>query len=539
MNTPMQSQYRGYPLAATQRSPHAAARRGPGPMLSNSHSQAAPTPAQLHQRQVADAQERELAKRRSRKPTDKNIPEGVEESVLGDGVQQYKDLRDLERRLDAAMMRKRLDIQDAVNRNVKRYKTLRVWISNSAENQPWQARGLDENAFDFSTGIEATYKVRIEGRLLDDEDDEDDISDEEEESEAKNHGEEDGDAMDHDGKDGASEKKKRSSKTIPPRKKLSHFFKSITIEFDRSKTLQPDATTHIEWKKPSVQPNTPNPPPAADFDSLEFERKSDENINITFNLVRDENPERFKLSKELAEVLDTEEEDRAGVVMGIWQYVKVMGLQEDEERRGIRCDDALRAIFKQDHVFFPQVPDLISQQQHLLPLPPLRLPYTIRVDPAFHSNPQSQPGTPPATNQTHRTPQPTIYDIRVPLDDPLRSRMGALMFSLNSSLNPSYTATLRNIASLDDSLAMTVQAIAHSRAKHGFFTAMSRDPAGFVKRWTSSQRRDLEVILGEATRGGGEEGVGQGEEWRRGGETGVWGTNDVKESVGLWLARAK
>jgi SWI/SNF-related matrix-associated actin-dependent regulator of chromatin subfamily D len=69
------------------------------------------------QQQAAIASDR--AKLRSRKPTDKNIPEGVEDCVIGDGVQRYRELRDVERRLDATMMRKRLDIQDAVNRNVK------------------------------------------------------------------------------------------------------------------------------------------------------------------------------------------------------------------------------------------------------------------------------------------------------------------------------------------------------------------------------------------------------------------------------------
>lgn len=61
----------------------------------------------------------ERAATRSKKPIDKNIPEGVEECVIGDGVQRYRDLRELERKLDSTMMRKRLDIQDSVNRNVK------------------------------------------------------------------------------------------------------------------------------------------------------------------------------------------------------------------------------------------------------------------------------------------------------------------------------------------------------------------------------------------------------------------------------------
>jgi hypothetical protein len=44
------------------------------------------------------------AKLRSHKPTDKNILEGVEDCMIGD----------VERQSDATMMRKRLDIQDAI-----------------------------------------------------------------------------------------------------------------------------------------------------------------------------------------------------------------------------------------------------------------------------------------------------------------------------------------------------------------------------------------------------------------------------------------
>jgi len=77
------------------------------------------TPAQALAQQQSQHQASERAKLRSRKPTDKNIPDGVEDCIIGDGVQRYRDLRELERRLDATMMRKRLDIQESVNRNVK------------------------------------------------------------------------------------------------------------------------------------------------------------------------------------------------------------------------------------------------------------------------------------------------------------------------------------------------------------------------------------------------------------------------------------
>ena len=60
-----------------------------------------------------DKTAREMAQRRATRPTDRTIPDGIQDLILGDGVQQYKRLRDLERRLDATMMRKRLDLKDS------------------------------------------------------------------------------------------------------------------------------------------------------------------------------------------------------------------------------------------------------------------------------------------------------------------------------------------------------------------------------------------------------------------------------------------
>jgi len=72
----------------------------------------------------------------------------------------------------------------------------------------------------------------------------------------------------------------------------------------------------------------------------------------------------------------------------------------------------------------------------------------------------------------------------------------------------------------------------------------------FLKRWISSQKRDLEVILGEASRPGvrlpsalradnapDDIGLPLGDEWRKGGEGGIWGGQGARESVGLFLAR--
>jgi len=292
--------------------------------------------AQQAQRNMAHSNDAAL--RRSRKPTDKNIPDGVEEVIIGEGVQQYKSLRDLEKRLDAAMVRKRLDIQDSISRTVKRYRTLRIWISNTVENQPWQKAAEQSGTLPGGNPGSGRYKVKIEGRLLDDDTDPtvpDDDDDEKDEAER------DSDAMEQDGLEAQKSKKPTPKR---PRQRFSHFFKSITVEFDRSPSVKPEETSPVTWTKPQLPPNAVSLPPNADFDCLQFSRASQENLNITISLVRDETPERYKLSKELAEVLDTEEEARSGIVLGIWDYIRAMGLQEDEEKRQVRCDDRLKSV---------------------------------------------------------------------------------------------------------------------------------------------------------------------------------------------------
>lgn len=267
--------------------------------------------------------------RRSRKPTDKNIPDGIEEVIIGEGVEQYKNLRDLEKRLDAAVVRKRLDIQDSISKTVKKYRTMRIWITNTVESQPWQDAG--------STPGSGRYKVRIEGRLLDDDSDPTVPENDEEASTGAG-----GDAMDQD----KDEEDKEKSEAKKQSQRFSHFFKTITVDFDKPATAVPEEVKPITWNKPQVPPNAPSSPPNAEFDSIQFSRGSQENLNVTVNLVRDETPERYKLSKELAEVLDVEEETRSGIVLGIWDYIRAMELQEDEEKRQVRCDHRLRSVSK-------------------------------------------------------------------------------------------------------------------------------------------------------------------------------------------------
>ncbi|OHE91589.1 SWIB/MDM2 domain-containing protein [Colletotrichum orchidophilum] len=494
-----------------------------GPIMPPAHhAQAAMNQAAMAQHHPpGQALTSELAKRRSRKPTDKTLPDAVEDCITDAEVaQRYKDLRDFERRLDAAMTRKRLDIVETVGRNAKvssqrlhdweppslrattplslalqHYKTLRIWISNTVEDQAWQGSGLSVDSFDFTPSAEPSYRVKIEGRLL-----EDGSDNGSEETDQKTRSIEE---------DGTAGSRRQSSAPASQKHRLSHFFKALNVDFDRTRSRAASDQT-VEWKKLTSQ--TPQSAAAAgDFDEFTFKRSGDENMNITINLHRQEDPERYLLSPELAAVVDMTEASRQEVVLAIWEYIKMMGLQEDEEKRNFRCDELLKKIVNgSDTGIIPNLNDYI--QPHLQPLPPVSLPYTVRVDEDFH-----------------RDAQATIYDVRVAVDDPLRAKLVPFVTT------PAYASALKEVIAMDEQLATLISAVASSKAKHSFFTSMSQDPANFVRNWMSSQKRDLEIIMGEATRGGGEDAAG--DDWRRGGKDSVWTTSNARESVSVMLAK--
>ena len=132
----------------------------------------------------------------------------------------------------------------------------------------------------------------------------------------------------------------------------------------------------------------------------------------------------------------------------------------------LKCDQ----IFNQERLYFPQIPDFTVP--HLKPLEPIVLQYKIRVDKASHTAPYA-------------------YDIAVPVDDPIRAEMSAILSA------PHYIDQTREILAIDEQIALIVQAINRSKAKRDFWMNMALDPKGFVDRWVASQKRDLEVILGD------------------------------------------
>merc|ERR1719361_965163 len=68
--------------------------------------------------------------KKKKKLADKILPQKVRELVPE--PQAYMDLLAFERKLDSTIMRKRLDIQEALKRPMKQKRKLRIFISNTS-----------------------------------------------------------------------------------------------------------------------------------------------------------------------------------------------------------------------------------------------------------------------------------------------------------------------------------------------------------------------------------------------------------------------
>ncbi|KAK6292806.1 hypothetical protein J4Q44_G00363070 [Coregonus suidteri] len=93
-----------------------------------------------------------------RKMADKILPQRIRELVPES--QAYMDLLAFERKLDQTIMRKRVDIQEALKRPMKQKRKLRLYISNTFNPAKPDA--------DDSDGSIASWELRVEGKLLDD-----------------------------------------------------------------------------------------------------------------------------------------------------------------------------------------------------------------------------------------------------------------------------------------------------------------------------------------------------------------------------------
>lgn len=347
----------------------------------------------------------------------------------------YQRLLDFERELDWKIVRKQTQIADAAFKVSKVKRTLKVYVSHQAENQP---------SFGMATTPETppSWTLRIDARI-------------------------------------ESYGRQGRSATRP----FSHFLRSVVVEMgdaggDEGMDMDTDegegedkhkdkddkreqrgarrgAASVVEWNKTATTGET---------DGFEIRRIGAVDVPVRILLRLDYQPERFRLSPELASVVDLELATRPQVVLALWQYIKLHRLQESEERKVVNNDATLQRLFGVEKMTFSEIPARLDP--HLLPPEPIELHYVVAVG---------------------RVEGSAIWDIDVELDDPAKPR----------PISANLVAQQREIALLEQKIAEVMTALRASAVHERVLRSFARDPVECVRKLVAAQCADVEVALGE------------------------------------------
>ncbi|CAH8328127.1 unnamed protein product [Eruca vesicaria subsp. sativa] len=264
------------------------------------------------------------ARKKKMKLPEKSLQERVA-AILPESA-LYTQLLEFESRVDAALSRKKVDIQEALKNPPCTQKTLRIYVFNSFANQNNTIPG-NPNA------DPPTWTLKIVGRIL-----------------------EDGVDPDQPG---------FVQQANPAHPKFSSFFKKVIVNLDQR--LYPENSV-ITWE------SARSPAPQEGF---EIKRKGNQEFAATIRLEMNYVPEKFKLSTALMDVLGIEVETRPRIISAIWHYVKARKLQNPNDPSFFNCDAALHKVFGEEKVKFTMVSQKISH--HLSPPPPIHLEHKIKL----------------------------------------------------------------------------------------------------------------------------------------------------------------
>ncbi|KAJ3611554.1 hypothetical protein NHX12_021569 [Muraenolepis orangiensis] len=299
-----------------------------------------------------------------RKMADKILPQRIRELVPES--QAYMDLLAFERKLDQTIMRKRVDIQEALKRPMKQKRKLRLYISNTFNPAKPDA--------DDSDGSIASWELRVEGKLLDDS-----LVIE----------------LDKDlyGPDNHLVEVRLWTRTHQDPHRDFRCAQSL-LSVCRS------------WLR--LANRWHRTPTTQETDGFQVKRPGDVSVRCTLLLMLDYQPPQFKLDPRLARLLGIHTQTRSCIIQALWQYVKTNKLQDSHDKEYINCDKYFQQIFDCPRLKFSEIPQRLTNL--LLPPDPIVINHVISVDP----------------NDQKKT---ACYDIDVEVEDPLKSQMSSFLLS--------------------------------------------------------------------------------------------------------------
>ncbi|KAK9073561.1 hypothetical protein SSX86_007885 [Deinandra increscens subsp. villosa] len=265
-----------------------------------------------------------VARRRKRPPPENQIPEKVAAFLPESAL--YTQLLEFEGRVDAALARKKVDIQESVKNPTRVQKTLRIYVFNTFANQTQMGVHRENNE-------PPSWSLKILGRILEN--------------------------------GSNSDPAPVVQKPTLASPKLSSFFKKITIYLDQN--LYPENHVILWESSRSLALN----------EGFEVKRKGSKEFTAIIRLEMNYTPEKFKLSPALSEILGLEIETRQRIIAAIWHYVKVKKLQIPTDTSFFTCDPPLRKLFGEEKMKFSMVSQKISH--HLCQPQPIHLEHRIKL----------------------------------------------------------------------------------------------------------------------------------------------------------------
>ncbi|XP_075474139.1 SWI/SNF complex component SNF12 homolog isoform X1 [Primulina tabacum] len=263
------------------------------------------------------------ARKKKQKLPEKQLQERVA-AILPESA-LYTQLLEFESRVDAALTRKKIDIQEALKTPPCIQKMLRIYVFNTYANQ---IRTIPKKP----NAEPPTWTLKIVGRIVE---------------------------------EGMDPEQAALMQPSPLNPKFSSFFKRVTITLDQK--LYPD--NHL-----IIWDSARSPAPHEGF---EVKRKGDQEFTVSIRLEINYVPEKYKLAPALVDVLGIEVDTRARIMAAIWHYVKARKLQCPGDPSSFNCDPPLQKVFGETRVKFTTVAQRITQ--HLFPPQPIHLEHRIKL----------------------------------------------------------------------------------------------------------------------------------------------------------------
>lgn len=448
-------------------------------------------------------------------PTDSYIPNYLSELIPE--LKSYEELKESERRVDVFLARKRIDLQQSVSQwnnskssvttshNKNDVKYLRIFVSNIAENQPWQ----DENN-DIQN---ATWTMRIEGRLLNTQDVQDPerpkfssflqaIAVDFRRPQENNNG------------DGGEIKGEGEPKTedqdidMDGTKEEPLMGLSLPIQMpteangddEQDEKPKSDIADAVEWHSDPVNP--------VDFDGLDIKRNGSENVECTVTIqLKGITGERLEYSPELAAIIGLSQGSLHEAIYSLYKYVLINDLLTNDEtslrtsadtssettngeKTIVKLDPSLTRLIRQRPALDSggQLPTTLPLSEilklvnsHVSPVRSIKVPYTVRVDKAS-------------------TYGELVFDVEVPnliqqhKDENEMKRQGSSLLSDFNKLTSELKPQLQELDSRNAALQLRLNA---SAKKHQFFNELSKDPVSVLREYVASSSNALKVLSGD------------------------------------------